>query len=544
MGRVDVPTGPRFRVPGLWLEFASEFARGHDGTAAARRYRPVGSAHSTTPTLRRGLLATTSLVSLVTGTVLLGVPGFGPTSAAACTINIAGNNGPFTNSTPIDCIIVHAGATVTGNLTNNSTITTAVTPVGIAVGAATINGAIVNNGSITSGTDAIILDSNAVVTGGITNAGTINAGGSGIASTFGSSVAGGIYNSGAISAHVGIAVGDATFSGGITNAGTIAATHDGIAVSLSSFGGGITNSGTITATNFNGIQVNDTSTFSRGITNSGQVVANKTGIFLTSVQTFSGGISNSGNLSGNLAGIALSPVQNFLGGITNTGTITGRSGIFISNSTQGINLFNSGTITGTNGAAVLFGAGPNTLTLGPGFEINGAVVGAGSDTLQLGGSGNGTFDLGTIGGFPLQYVGFTTFNEVGSGTWTVTGTFGQSSPWTVQSGTLLVSGDLSSASSLTVMGGTPAGAGTVGNTHINSGGAFAPGTPGSPGTSMTVSGNLAFQSGAIYLVQLNPTSATSANVTGTASLAGTVDAVFAPGSYVKKQYDDFGIRAA
>ena len=54
---------------------------------------------------------------------------------------------------------------------------------------------------------------------------------------------------------------------------------------------------------------------------------------------------------------------------------------------------------------------------------------------------------------------------------------------------------------------------------------------------MTVSGNLAFQSGALYLVQVNPSSSTMANVTGTASLAGNVLAVFAPGSYVTKQYD-------
>ena len=66
--------------------------------------------------------------------------------------------------------------------------------------------------------------------------------------------------------------------------------------------------------------------------------------------------------------------------------------------------------------------------------------------------------------------------------------------------------------------------------------AFAPGS-GTPGTSMTVAGNLAFQSGALYLVQLNPTSASSANVSGTATLTGgSVQAVLAPGSYVSRQY--------
>jgi uncharacterized protein with beta-barrel porin domain len=68
-----------------------------------------------------------------------------------------------------------------------------------------------------------------------------------------------------------------------------------------------------------------------------------------------------------------------------------------------------------------------------------------------------------------------------------------------------------------------------------SGGTFAPGS-GIAGSSMTVSGNLAFQSGAIYLVQVSPSTASFANVSGSAMLAGSVQAVFAPGSYVTKQY--------
>src|SRR5262249_39124531 len=59
----------------------------------------------------------------------------------------------------------------------------------------------------------------------------------------------------------------------------------------------------------------------------------------------------------------------------------------------------------------------------------------------------------------------------------------------------------------------------------------------SPGT-ITISGNLAFQSGALFLVQLDPSTASSANVitVGSATLAGTVGATFAPGSYVSRNY--------
>ena len=53
---------------------------------------------------------------------------------------------------------------------------------------------------------------------------------------------------------------------------------------------------------------------------------------------------------------------------------------------------------------------------------------------------------------------------------------------------------------------------------------------------MTVTGSLVFQSAATYLVQVDPT-ISSASVTTTATLGGaTVDAVFAPGTYVAKQY--------
>jgi hypothetical protein len=73
----------------------------------------------------------------------------------------------------------------------------------------------------------------------------------------------------------------------------------------------------------------------------------------------------------------------------------------------------------------------------------------------------------------------------------------------------------------------------VGSTVVNAGGFLAPGN--SPGT-ITVAGNLALQSGAFYVVQVNPTTASTTNVSGTASLAGTVGAIFLPGSYVSRSY--------
>ena len=194
---------------------------------------------------------------------------------------------------------------------------------------------------------------------------------------------------------------------------------------------------------------------------------------------------------------------------------------------------NNGTITGTTFAISFAGSGGNTLTLGPTSIINGEVMASGANNLlQLGGSGIGSFDVSLIGP-AAQYRGFDTFNKIGAATWTLTGFNAGALPWTVQQGILLVNGSLAN-SPFTVNGGTLGGTGTIGNTQVNSGGTLAPGS-GAPGTSLTITGNLAFQSGALYLVQVNSTTASLANVTGTASLAGTVQANIS--SATNKSYD-------
>jgi uncharacterized protein with beta-barrel porin domain len=87
-------------------------------------------------------------------------------------------------------------------------------------------------------------------------------------------------------------------------------------------------------------------------------------------------------------------------------------------------------------------------------------------------------------------------------------------------------------------GGTLTGTGTIDPLAVTfgSGSTFAPGN-GTPGTSTTIVGNLALASGAMYIVMLNPSTASFSSVTGTAALGGaTVNAFFAGGSYVSKQY--------
>ena len=103
-------------------------------------------------------------------------------------------------------------------------------------------------------------------------------------------------------------------------------------------------------------------------------------------------------------------------------------------------------------------------------------------------------------------------------------------------GVLDVEGSIAS-SSLTTVNASAAltGAGIVGNTEIATGGIFLPGN-GTPGSFTTVAGNLALQPGSLYLVQLNSLASTFANVTGSATLGGTVGVSFVPGTTVMKQY--------
>jgi hypothetical protein len=240
---------------------------------------------------------------------------------------------------------------------------------------------------------------------------------------------------------------------------------------------------------------------------------------------------------------------------TNSGTITGGNGGArgtggSANGTAGaggagivgagLTVINSGSVTGglsgngvTRANAITFTGGTNTLELRAGSSITGNVVAfSTADTLALGGTTDASFDVSQIGS-SAQYQGFGVFQKTGSSTWTLTGTNTAALPWAINAGTLIVNGTMANSTMTVNNGGTLAGTGTVGATTINSGGTFAPGN--SPGT-MTVAGNLAFQSGALYVVQVNPSTASSSNVSGSAALAGTVQAAFAAGSYATRAY--------
>ena len=216
-------------------------------------------------------------------------------------------------------------------------------------------------------------------------------------------------------------------------------------------------------------------------------------------------------------------------GSQGTVTVTG-AGSTWSNS-SGVNIGNLGT---------------GTLTIADGGIVTGPIViatNAGSiGTLNIGaGAGNPAAAPGTLTAPSVAFgagTGTLNFNHTSTdyvfapaisgngavnvlaGATTLTANNTYTGATNVNGGALIVDGSIAASSLTTVNSGAALlGSGTVGSTVINSGGFLVPGPVGTPGT-MTVTGNLAFQSGAFYVVQVNPTTASITNVSGTASLAG------------------------
>jgi hypothetical protein len=321
---------------------------------------------------------------------------------------------PFTNTGSITAMLV-SNTSFSGNVVNDGTISSG----GIRVLDGTINGQIKIDTFLAGG---ISLD----------HISRVNATGPGIN---------------------GIEEDASTFTGGVTNAGTITSASLGdISVNLNStFSGGITNTGTLSAKQ-TAIRVASVSAFAGGISNIGTITAGSAGIAVSGVSTFSGGITNAGTISSKLkTGILVSGVSAFTGGITNTGTISGFAGIAVVTPSS-VSVFDSGTINSSSSTSIYFNSGSNTLTLGLGYSINGLVLGAGNDTLQLSGPINrpGHFDLNTIGS-SAQFRGFTTFGVI-SGDWELFDTFNQVAPWIFASGA-----DVAVTGSFTSTGGSNAG---------------------------------------------------------------------------------------
>ncbi|MBI2738779.1 MAG: autotransporter domain-containing protein [Rhodospirillales bacterium] len=119
--------------------------------------------------------------------------------------------------------------------------------------------------------------------------------------------------------------------------------------------------------------------------------------------------------------------------------------------------------------------------------------------------------------------------KYGYGTLTIDGTATYSGQTSVIGGRLNVNGDITQSSDVMVgPGGILGGVGFVPTSLVA--GTLAPGN--SIGT-LTVNGNLTFVSGSIYQVEVAGAAADRTTVTGSATLAGTTQALFAPGTLTR-----------
>ena len=214
-----------------------------------------------------------------------------------------------------------------------------------------------------------------------------------------------------------------------------------------------------------------------------------------------------------------------------SGTFTGIGGGTASGT---LTVANGGAVTSTNAIQVALNAGSTgTINVGAADGQAAAAPGTISAPAIVFGAGTGTIvfnhtSTNYVFAVPIQGPGAVI---VDSGTTIFTANNTYTGPTTINGGTLEVDGAIASSSAVTVnAGGTLSGTGIVdppATVTIMSQGTLAPGNAANPTGTLTITGNLAFQSGALYLVTVGGAKAGSTNVSGTAALGGSVRVVLA-----------------
>lgn len=323
------------------------------------------------------------------------------------------------------------------------------------------------------------------------------------------------------------------------------------------------------------------------ITANADVSANVEGLYATSNGTGAVTVDGSGNVVGGsgIAGIFANQFNNavstvagvHVGGTGNT-TATGSGGTGISATITGAN--NAGNVLVDRSGAVSGANGINASTAGSGT----VTVTAANNV--AGTSGSGIFTSATTGLTTVNIDGGVTRGSTNAINATATsGNLAITNNATLQNFSGLLTGQVVSASTnggntftnngtmtgnVTMTAGTTTfnntsiwntlGASTFSggtSTLINTGAINAPGVAafnglttltnqsgsvlnlsgGAAPGALTVGGNVTFQSGSNYRIQVNPAVASMLTATGAVTLAGgTVQAVFTPGSYMSKTY--------
>jgi len=192
-------------------------------------------------------------------------------------------------------------------------------------------------------------------------------------------------------------------------------------------------------------------------------------------------INNAGRILDNTqAGIVLGNGDS----LTNSGSIGGVTGILVTGSDTSIANTGVITATGTNGDAILLQGDGDTLELGTGSEINGAIAATGvQESITLAGTGTLTSDITGFGGTGALAIA-------------------QNADWTA-------SGNWAVA-------------------QVTNDGTFQPGIIGTP---LSLTGNFTQNADGTMQVYVTPGASTEFQVTGSVALAGALHYVLAPGSY-------------
>jgi uncharacterized protein with beta-barrel porin domain len=550
----------------LWLLSAADRLRFHDAVAVVLRSALNILGDRGRPALFEKHLRRTALLGSTAAAALM----FGAGSAVACTVDVTGQTvASVNNSAAIDCINVNT-STVNGDINNTGSVNT------ITVTSSTVTGDI-NTGTVNpllSHATAVSINGGTIL-GKVINSGTLAGTRVGLSvtnvSTFGgvdvvgklgyTGIVGGpsflIQNIGKVTGDIkfggsggtggrgttGFRIGNITkFTGNIINTGTVSTSTNGSSIfNIATWTGALINTGTfVTPLEGTGAVALDFSGLTQGIDifNTGVIQS-----YLGTINTYTVGpgflqilpskvFQLGGTGAGNFdLGLGVAATLNVVSGTwTTTGTTAANWNIL------GGTMVLQGTISGNilnNGVFDISTHGGGGTTINSLSGANTGVVDLGSNKLTLA-NNSGTF-AGVIadGGAGAGSGGSLALS---GGSLTLTGVNTYTGATTVNGGTLEVDGSIAASSGVAVnSGGTLTGVGAASSAQINAGGIFAPGN-GAPGSSMTVT-SLALASGAFYAVNVNPTTASFANVTGAANLGGaTVNAFFANGSYISKQY--------
>ncbi|HVA12222.1 MAG TPA: autotransporter domain-containing protein, partial [Stellaceae bacterium] len=263
-------------------------------------------------------------------------------------------------------------------------------------------------------------------------------------------------------------------------------------------------------------------------------------------------------LGGNTLTLGTASSTSFGGAFQDGGNSGGTGGALVKQGTGALTLSGINTYTGatTINAGILrtniVGALPTgtalTVNTGGTLQLNGnsqtvgSLAGTGGSvnlegvTFTAGGNNSSTSYAGTI----VDTAGGGSFVKAGTGTLILDGINTYAGLTTINGGTIEI-GDAthtsaSLAGAVTVgAAGTLMGHGTIGGSVLNTaGGVVAPG--GTIGT-LNVGGNYTQGAGSSLSIEISPTAASKLNVTGTASLNGTLALVYDPGVYHAITYD-------